>query len=131
MQGFVESKSEIIQILEGIITNMEASAIKSFKDKNDEVDTLKIALKNSHQEITNLKNELKARNKLVKEKEKEAYKLDQKCENLEANLRGVKEEVSTIKSNYMKLQKKQKVSNNNLTTLAGPSANFQRVPPTV
>ena len=112
MQGFDKSKSEVIQLLESKIANMEASAFKSFKDKSDEVSNLKIALKNSNREMTNLKDELRARNKLVKEKEKEAYKLDQKCENLEANLRRAKEEVNSIKSNYKKLQKKQKISDN-------------------
>ena len=112
MQGFDKSKSEAIQLLESKIANMEASAFKSFKDKSDEVSNLKIALKNSNREITNLKDELRARNKLVKEKEKEAYKLDQKCENLEANLRRAKEEVNSIKSKYKKLQNKQKISDN-------------------
>ena len=56
MQNFIESKSETIQTLTEKISNVEASAHKSFKEKNDEVNTVKNSLKNANQEIAILKN---------------------------------------------------------------------------
>ena len=108
MQNLIESKSETIQTLEEKITNVEASAYKSLKEKNDEVNTVKNSLKNANQEIAILKNELKSKHKVVKEKEKEVFRLDQKCENLGKNLKRVKEEVNSMKSDNKKFQKKQK-----------------------
>ena len=92
MQNLIESKSETIQNLEEKIMNVETSAYKSFDEKNDEVNTVKNALKNANQEIAILKNEMKGKQKILKEKEREVYRLDQKCENLEENLKRVKEE---------------------------------------
>ena len=51
MQNFIESTSETIQTLEEKIMNVETSAYKSFDEKNDEVNTVKNALKNANKEI--------------------------------------------------------------------------------
>ena len=64
MQNLIESKSKTTHTLEEKIANVEASAHKSLKEKNEEVNTMKISLKNANHEIAILKNE-----KVVKKKE--------------------------------------------------------------
>ena len=108
IENLVASKSQTVQILEAKIANAEASTVKTINEKNEEATILKKALKNANLEISKLKNEMKGTNKLLKEKDKQVYKLDQKCENLEANMKRAKEELNSIKSNFKKIQKKQK-----------------------
>ena len=105
-----KSQSKTINILEEKIAKMESAAIKAFNEKTDEVINLKKVLKNSHQEVVNLKNEIRVKNNIIKEKEKDIYKLDKKGNNLEDNLKKSKVELSTIKSENKKLQKKIKNS---------------------
>ena len=51
MQNLIESKSKTTHTLEEkIANNVEASAHKSLKEKNEEVNTMKISLKNANQE---------------------------------------------------------------------------------
>ena len=64
MQNLIESKSKTTHTLEEKIANVEASAHKSLKEKNEEVNTMKISLKKANHEIAILKNE-----KVVKKKE--------------------------------------------------------------
>ena len=78
---------ETIQILEQKITKIEAAALKSFEDRSLEMLNLKNALKNLKIELEISKKEITSKSKIIKEKEKENYKLDQKNENLEENVR--------------------------------------------
>ena len=90
------------------MANSKASTVKIIDEKNEEASILKKALKHANLEISKLKNKMKGTNKLLKEKDKEAYKLDLKCENLEANVKRANEELNSIKLNFKKLQKKTK-----------------------
>ena len=90
LQKLQNSSTETIQIFEQKIANMEASALKSFEERNVEVTSLKKSIKTSNLEIESLKKDLQARNKHVKEKENETNKLEQKCENLVVNLKRTK-----------------------------------------
>ena len=103
-----KSQSKTIKILEEKIAKIESGAKKAFNEKSDEVINLKKVLKNSHQEVANLKNEIKVKNNKIKEKEKNIHELDKKCNYLEDNLKKSKDELSSIKSEHKKLQKKLK-----------------------
>ena len=107
LQKLQNSSTETIQIFEQKIANMEASALKSFEERNVEVTSLKKSIKTSNLEIESLKKDLQARNKHVKEKENETNKLEQKCENLVANLKRTKNEMNSMKSENLKLIRKQ------------------------
>ena len=90
LQSQNKSSSEIVKILEEKLAKVEAAAFKSYEDKNLETNTLKDSLRNFKTELQNTKKDMNTRNKLVKEKEKENYKLDQKNENLVENVRKLK-----------------------------------------
>ena len=107
LQKLQNSSTETIQIFEQKIANMEASALKSFEERNVEVTSLKKSIKTSNLEIESLKKDLQARNKHVKEKENETNKLEQKCENLVANLKRTKNKMNSMKSENLKLIRKQ------------------------
>jgi hypothetical protein len=62
-------------------------------------------VKNHRQEQETSKKELNGKGKLVKEKDKEIYSLNQKCENLEHIVKKLKSEISDIKSENKKLLK--------------------------
>ena len=94
-----------INVLEDKLSKSEASATKSFKDKNDDLITLKTVLKNRNQEIDSLKKEINLKGKVIKEKEKEIYRLDQKSENLGDSVKQLKCEVKDLKSVNKKLVK--------------------------
>ena len=94
LQKLQNSSTETIQIFEQKIANMEASALKKSN-------------KTSNLEIESLKKDLQARNKHIKEKENETNKLEQKCENLVANLKRTKNEMNSMKSENLKLIRKQ------------------------
>lgn len=110
LQRTNEFQLQNIKILEKKIVDIEASAFKSFREKSDEVTVLKNTLQSSDQEMTKLKNELQIKNKLIKVKEKEFLKLDQNRGILEATAKKCKEELKTLKSDYKKLQKKDKIT---------------------
>ena len=101
-----KSKDNTIKTLEEKLCKSEASASRSFSDKNDEVRILKTSLKNANKELDNLKNDLKSRREKVKETEKELYKLDQKCNMSEAKLKKCMEETNVLKSENKKLLNK-------------------------
>ena len=100
-----EASRETINLLEEKLAKAEASSMKSFKDKNEELLALKNVVKNYRQEQETSKKELNAKGKLVKEKDKEIYRLEQKCENLEYNAKKLKSEISDIKFENKKLLK--------------------------
>ena len=108
-----------IEFLENRIAKAEASALKTFEDKNNEVMTLKKSLKSSDIEMNTLKNEMKAKCKLVKDKEKELHNHDLKLHNLNQSFKKVKEENQILKTenkrHLKKLQQKaEKMTTNNL-----------------
>ena len=86
LQVLTTSSKETVDILEEKISKVEASALKSFEARNIETSTLKSNLKNLKIELETSKRDLNARNKTIKEKEKENNKLDQKNKNLAENI---------------------------------------------
>ena len=106
-----------IKTLEDKISNAEASVYKTFEERNQEVKTLKHALKNKDVELGNLQKEIKVLEKGLKEKEKEEYKLIQKVENLSDNLKRSKSEISTLKSENKNLLKRKKLLKDSSTTM--------------
>ena len=110
LQRTNQSQLQNIKILEKKIVDIEASAYNSFREKSNELTVLKNTLQSSDQEMTKLKNELQIKNKLIKVKEKEVLKLDQNRDILEATAKKCKEELKTLKSDYKKLQKKEKIT---------------------
>ena len=97
-------KDETIKVLEEKVTKAEASALKEYVDKKNEVTALKTTLKNASSEIVSLKNEIKAKNKAMKETEKELNKLGWKYEKLENRFRKYEDETKHTKSENKKLR---------------------------
>ena len=71
--------------------------------------SLKKSVKTASLENESFKKDLQAKNKLIKEKDKEIYKLEQKFENLDTNLMRTKSELKDIKSENVRLSKKLKI----------------------
>jgi chromosome segregation ATPase len=97
-----------IPLLEEKLAKAEASALKCFKEKSEEILTLKSDVKNKTHEIENSRKDLSIKVKEAKEKEKEIYRLDQKCENLEDTVKRSKSTVSDLKSENKSLLKDKK-----------------------
>ena len=106
MQEHNKSKDNTIEILEEKLSKAEASALKAFADKNDEVTSYKTALKNANKEIYSLKNELSSKHKNVKEAEKELYNQNRECDKVQDNLKKCKLENDALRSENKKLLKK-------------------------
>ena len=100
-----KSFQETIKILEQKVAKAEASALKSFQKRNSDVDVLKTSLRNANNDLESYKKDLQAKNKCIKEKEKEIYKLEQKSENLASNLQKSKTQISSLESENSKLVK--------------------------
>ena len=101
-----KTSTNTIKILEEKISKSEASALKSFEEKSQEISCLKKALKFKDSELACLQKEIKLVNKTLKENEREEYRLGQKIENLSESFQRCKSEISTLKSENKKLQKK-------------------------
>ena len=89
LEAIKETFKETAYLLEEKLFKAEASALKSFNAQRQEVLFKKKSLTAFNQEIDNLKKDSNQKNKLVKEKEKEVYRLDQKSDNLESNLKKI------------------------------------------
>ena len=50
--------------------NAEVSALKLYKDKDEDMNVLEKAIKSADSEISSLRNEIKGKNKTIKETEK-------------------------------------------------------------
>jgi hypothetical protein len=100
-----KSLSDTVNVLEKKLSKAKASALKSFNSKNEEILTLNASLKKKDQELENQKKDLNKRGKIVKEKEKEIYRLQQKNENLESNLKKLNSEINDLKTENKRLVK--------------------------
>ena len=101
-----KASRDTIKILEDKISKIEASALRAFDERRQETATLKTTLKNQANENTNLKKDVTLANKNAKEKDKEIYRVEQKNENLSDNIKQFKLEISNLKAESKKLQKK-------------------------
>ena len=100
-----EKSSDIIEILKTKLAAAEAQALKAFQEKKIEINALKNALKNSENEIVNIRKALEVKDKDLKEKEKMIKKLEHKNENMNNNNRDLKSELAKAKNEYKKVQK--------------------------
>ena len=97
-----KTANESVPLLEEKLAKAEASALKCFKEKSEEILTLKSVVKNKTHEIDNSRKDLSIKVKEAKDKEKEIYRLDQKCENLEDTVKRLKSSISDLKSENKK-----------------------------
>ena len=89
---------ETVNILEDKISKIEASAVKLYQEKGQEITNLKNNIKKQEHEIAGIKKDLSVANKIVKEKDKEIYRTVQKNDNLSDNLKKIKLELSNIRT---------------------------------
>ena len=109
LESVNKTSQDTIKLLEQKISKVEAAALKLFEEKKVEVATLKKSLNNSNMEIERFNKDVKANNKLIKDKDKEIFRLEQKNENMTDNLKKSKTEISSLKSEQSKLIRKNKV----------------------
>ena len=104
---FIQSKSsgETIKILEQKVTHIEAEALKSFNNRNQETSILKKSLKDLTDELETSKKNVSAINRTIKLKEKENYKLEQKNDNLADTVKKMKSDINTLKQDKRRLEK--------------------------
>ena len=97
---------DTVQVLEEKISKIEKAAFKEYEEKKHEVTMLKTALKKQEGDVLGVKKDLNLSKKVVKEKEKEIYRTEQKNENLADNIKRLKSELGTLKVENKKLLKK-------------------------
>ena len=100
---------ETIAGLEAKISKAEAAALKVFEDKKIEIETHKKQVKFLNTESDKHKQEIRSLQKVIKEKDKELFKSESKCENLECSVQRLKTEVSSHKNNIKKLSKEKSI----------------------
>ena len=129
MEKDKKAKNETIEILQNKLAKAEASALRMFEEKNNEEMTLKKALNSLNKEMNTLKNEIKIKSKLIKQKEKEFYDQDLKCGNLEASVKKFKEEINNLKTENKKNQKKlRQKAGKEVRSSSTPSPSAQSLP---
>ena len=84
--------------LEAKISKAEAAALKALEDKKIEVETHKKQIKFLNSESDQNKKEICSLQKTIKEKDKELFKAESKCENIECSVQRLKTEVSSLKN---------------------------------
>ena len=104
-----QSSFNTIEILEQKVAKSEASALKTFQERKSDVEVLTKSLKTANNDLASCKKDLQVKNKCIKEKEREIYKLEQKSENLASNLQKAKTKISSLESERTKLVKEQKI----------------------
>ena len=109
---------DTIKILEEKIGKVEESAYRAFQEKSQEISNLKDSIKKQESEGNSLRKGVNAANKVIKEKEKEIYRVVQKSENLNDTITKSKLEINSLKAEIKKLKKKpeKKVSTASVST---------------
>ena len=108
-----ESNKNVIEVLEGKIAKAEAEVFSYLKESkqlrealektNEEAAVLKTVINNFNKEAAKMKNEINHSAKIVKAKDKEIYKLDQKTLNQQNTIRNLKDLVTELKNDKAKL----------------------------
>ena len=88
--------------------NAEVSALKLYKDKDEDMNVLEKAIKSADSEIYSLRNEIKGKNKTIKETAKEFHNLNLNCERFKAYFQNSKKEINALICENKKLHKKLK-----------------------
>ena len=99
----IDSTKETIKVSKQKIAKVEAASLRAYQERNQEAAGLEYNLN---------KKELNATNKILKEKDKEIYRLAQKNENLSHTIKNTKSELNSLNSENKKLveSKYQKVT---------------------
>ena len=105
LQTKVKDSSAINDILEKKLGEAEAKAVKIYEEKKIEAETLKSSVKKGDFLTSNLKKNLEAEQKVVKENEKVIQKLELKNENLTITNKNMKIELNKVKNENKKLLK--------------------------
>ena len=80
----------------------EAGALKSYEQSNHDILTLKTVNKNLNTELESLKRDQKLKIKTIRDKNKEVQKLEVKCDNLRSNMRNLRVELKSLKTENSK-----------------------------
>ena len=104
-QANLKTSKDSCGVLEQKIAIIEASALKTYEDKKSEENTNKIVIKKYSDEIHALKKDLNDSKKLIKTKERENLKLENKCENLDINAKKFKADITQMKAEKVKAEK--------------------------
>ena len=103
-EELVDSK-KVISTLEAKLAKAEAEVVKIFEERKSEDDIFKKQIKVLQKEIDDQKKEEKCLTKTIKEKDREAVKIQNKCDNLEANVKRLKSDVTVLRNEKKKLDK--------------------------
>ena len=103
-----KNDAETIRILGLKAANAEVSALKLYKDKDEDMNVLEKAIKSADSEIYSLRNEIKGKNKTIKETAKEFHNLNLNCERFKANFENSKKEINALRCENKKLHIKLK-----------------------
>ena len=85
-------------ILEEKVTTAEAKACKLFEENKSHVEAYKKQIKHLNDEVNTTKKEIIDVKKVIKEKNKDLYRINSKCENLESTVKRVRTENSNLKN---------------------------------
>ena len=99
------TSEEAAVLLNQKLVKADTSARESYKNKSEENLALKVVIKNRNQDLEDLKKEFINKGKVIKDKEKELYRLDQKCTNLEECSKKIKIENKDLKAEIKKVLK--------------------------
>ena len=103
-EELVASK-KTIATLEAKVAKAEAEIVKMFEEKKSEADIFKKQVKVLQKEIDDRKKNDRRLTKTIKEKDREAVKLQNKCDNLEANVKRLKNEATVLRNENKMLEK--------------------------
>ena len=104
----LKTSKDTCVVLEEKIANIEAAALKAYEDTKSELNTNKMVMKKYSDEVQTLNKDLHESKKLIKIKERENLKLENKCDNLASNLKKSKEDIALMKAERVKAEKERK-----------------------
>ena len=104
----LNSREATIQILEEKMEKIEATALKEFKKRNDEILSYKSVISKHGSELSSLKAETSKSLKLRKQRENEVLSSEHKNENLSKTVKKLKEDLEKVKSEKHSINKELK-----------------------
>jgi hypothetical protein len=120
LENLIKSKKETITILEEKIVKADAGALQSYEQSKHDILTLKTVNKNLNTELESLKRDQNLKIKTIMNKNKEVKKLEVKCDNLESNMRNIKVELKSLKTENSKFGRQKHPRNSKPNTKIGP-----------
>jgi hypothetical protein len=120
LESLIKSSKETNKILEEKVVKAEASALKSYEQSKHDILTLKNVNKNLNTELESLKRDQNLKIKTIRDKNKELQKLEVKCDNLESNMRNLKVELKSLKTENSKFSRQKHPRNSKPNTKIAP-----------